>query len=44
VLIMDTPSEAFENKMKLKELLKLEPTTQEKKFLKTQKDIIEQIK
>ena len=33
VLIMDTPSEAFTEKMKLKELLKLEPTKQEKKFI-----------
>jgi len=30
---MDTPSDAFNDKMKLKELLKLEPTKQEKKFI-----------
>jgi len=29
--------------MKLKELLKLEPTIQEKKYLKTQKEVIERL-
>ena len=42
VLIMDTPSDAMNQKMKLKELLKMEPTIiflytiHEKKFLKGQ--------
>ena len=34
VLIMDSPSEQFEEKMQLKEKLKLEPTQAEKSFLK----------
>jgi hypothetical protein len=40
VLIMDTPGDAFTDKMKLKELLKLEPTIQEKKYIKKNADII----
>lgn len=44
VLIMDTPSDQFEEKMKLKELLKMEPTMQEKKFLKSQQEIIRRVK
>ena len=40
---MDTPSEAFEDKMKLKELLKLEPTKQEKQYLTRNREIIEKI-
>ena len=37
---MDTPGDAFTDKMKLKELLKLEPTIQEKKYIKKNADII----
>ena len=44
VLIMDTPSDAFKQKMDLKELLKLEPTKQEQKFIKSNRDIIDRIK
>ena len=41
---MDTPSDDFENKMKIKESLKMEPTYQEKKFLKSQQDVIRKVK
>lgn len=34
MLVMDTPSDQFSQKMKFKELLKMEPTKQEKQFLK----------
>jgi len=44
VLIMDTPSEAFDDKMKFKELLKMEPTKQEKKFISQNKEIILKVK
>ena len=44
VLIMDTPSEQFQEKMALKEKLKLEPTMHEKAFLKSQREIIERVK
>ena len=43
VLIMDTPSDAFEEKMKFKEMLKMEPTIREKKILRGQQDIIRKI-
>ena len=41
VLIMDSPSEVTEQKFKLKEQLKLEPTKAEKKFLSGQRKEIE---
>ena len=41
---MDTPSDAFNDKMKIKELLKMEPTLQEKRFIKGQADVIEKLK
>jgi len=41
---MDTPSDAFTDKMALKELMKLEPTIQEKKYIKGNRDIIDRIK
>ena len=37
---MDTPTEAFDDKMKLKELLKMEPTKHEKKYIAQNKDTI----
>ena len=40
VLVMDTPSENFNDKMKLKEILKMEPTHYEKRFIKGQQDVI----
>ena len=40
VLIMDTPTEAFDDKMKLKELLKMEPTKHEKKYIAQNKETI----
>ena len=43
VLIMDTPSGEFDEKMKYKEMMKLEPTIQEKKLLKSQSVLIERI-
>jgi len=43
VLIMDSPSEVTEQKFKIKEQLKLEPTKAEKKFLQGQKKEIEQL-
>ena len=44
VLIMDTPSGEFDEKMKYKEMMKLEPTIQEKKLLKSQSVLIERIR
>ena len=44
VLVMDAPGEQFAQKMKLKEVLKMEPSIKEKKFLKGQKELIERIK
>ena len=41
---MDTPSGTFHEKMKYKEMMKLEPTIQEKKFLKSQREMIEKIR
>ena len=41
---MDTPSDAFTDKMKLKEILKLEPTIMEKKFIKSNREIYDRIK
>mmetsp|Transcript_6551 Transcript_6551/g.11084 ORF Transcript_6551/g.11084 Transcript_6551/m.11084 type:complete len:124 (+) Transcript_6551:480-851(+) len=41
---MDTPSDAFQQKLKLKEMLKLEPSKMEKAYLKTQKDMIERLR
>ena len=43
VLIMDTPSDAFNDKMKFKELLKLEPTKQEKKYILQNKEVIKKV-
>ena len=44
VLIMDTPSQQFEQKMALKAKLKLEPTVHEKAFLKSQREVIKRVK
>ena len=44
VLIMDTPSDAFKDKMAFKELMKLEPTIQEKSYIKQNRDVILKIK
>lgn len=41
---MDTPGDAFEDKMKLKELLKLEPTKQEKHYLSQHREIINKVR
>ena len=40
VLIMDSPSDVSDQKFKLREQLKLEPTKAEKKFLKGQQEAI----
>lgn len=44
VLVMDTPSDSFNDKMKLKEILKMEPTIQEKRFIKGQQDVIKKLR
>ena len=44
VLVMDTPSESFNDKMKLKEILKMEPTHYEKRFIKGQQDVIQKLR
>ena len=44
VLIMDTPSDAFNDKMALKEILKMEPTKQEKTYIAQNREIFDRVK